>query len=499
MKVLTRLKILFVAFVVMLNADRGIAQSDSSATAPAGSASGATDAAVSLSKENPVSDAGYTSDANAVKQAAQMLLKESQNLQSSKAIISQMAAIQDLVTTASQYADEHASCVSRQALASNLCREETSPHLQETLNTMNTVAGMVASVAVKDACSTMAKALRLGQAGLTAYTAACSASRAACESSCSTVNSNLKKVSDAIAKISSSNTCVPAANLPPSMQIEIVNECSTYMKVMKAGLDSITPLVKKDSDVSDKMSIAKKAKVCTYTYATMVVSAATGVLSIMNSMKQSSQCDSASSGTTSTQTLAEKCAIEANKSTTECICYSNPRLTGCENSLEKAGQSAGSNLSAQSAVGATGTTTGGLSSADLSSSSRDPASANSSANTGGAGAPTGGGGGAGLGGGGGGFGGKSGDGSAADKKGLSANILGGVGSGGGGGGAWGSGSGSAAENSKYRSYLPGGDKDPSKMAGQQNWTKEVTGQGGKSNWEKVRDRYRDNNGSLLNN
>ena len=40
-------------------------------------------------------------------------------------------------------------------------------------------------------------------------------------------------------------------------------------------------------------------------------------------------------------------------------------------------------------------------------------------------------------------------------------------------------------------------KDPA-MNGN-SWANEVTGQGGKSNWEKVRDRYKDNNTSLLNN
>jgi hypothetical protein len=123
------------------------------------------------------------------------------------------------------------------------------------------------------------------------------------------------------------------------------------------------------------------------------------------------------------------------------------------------------------------------------------------ASAGGAPAPVGGGGGggAGLGGVGGGSG--SGRDPADDKTGqkaLNANILGG-GGGGGGGGGWGARGGGSDSSKGYRSYLPGGDKDPNKMAGQQSWTKEVTGQGGKSNWEKVKDRYRDNKSTLLSN
>ena len=77
---------------------------------------------------------------------------------------------------------------------------------------------------------------------------------------------------------------------------------------------------------------------------------------------------------------------------------------------------------------------------------------------------------------------------------MNANILGGEagGSGGGGGGGWNGGDGDPA----LRKYLPGGERDPSSMAGKA-MIKEVTSQGGKSNWEKVRERYRDNKPTLL--
>lgn len=48
------------------------------------------------------------------------------------------------------------------------------------------------------------------------------------------------------------------------------------------------------------------------------------------------------------------------------------------------------------------------------------------------------------------------------------------------------------EKSAYAAYLPGGEKDPQRtVAGESTWRKEVTSAGGKSNWQKTRDRYKD--------
>ncbi|MEN0059187.1 MAG: hypothetical protein AAGB31_10170, partial [Bdellovibrio sp.] len=56
------------------------------------------------------------------------------------------------------------------------------------------------------------------------------------------------------------------------------------------------------------------------------------------------------------------------------------------------------------------------------------------------------------------------------------------------------------DSENYKEYMPGGSKDPNRgMLGEQAWKKEVTGQAGKSNWEKVKDRYQDNKSSLLGN
>lgn len=57
-----------------------------------------------------------------------------------------------------------------------------------------------------------------------------------------------------------------------------------------------------------------------------------------------------------------------------------------------------------------------------------------------------------------------------------------------------------AADSPYRSYLPGGDKDPSKAAaaaGKANVQREITSANGKNNFEKIRESFRNHSKSLL--
>ncbi len=444
-------------------------------------------------------DGGYDEEAGAVKKMIEQINTLADEILPSEGQIPSRAAIKKAAGHATYYSLYHSPCTGAQSTAGTICRERTSPQLQDTLNSINTVASMITGVAVKDSCSTFAKIAKLGQMGLTAYTAACSAARAACEASCSSVKSNLDSL--LTLKIESFSACTGVgAN---ALELAAAQaKCASYTAAVKNLTDQIIPILTADAKKDDVKSVAMKNTACTYDYANMLVSAGAGIASMISGFNSGQNCDNQSNGTGDPAKVADntaKCAKPENAELPECLCLANPRLPGCANGLQKAGDGTTSNLTALSSPNANGDDKKN-SNLDLSG-SRDVASdkhANSDSGSGGAGAPLGGGG-SGLGGGGSGGGGGSaaGVGGAGDKKGLSANILGG-GSGGGGGGSWGAGGYSSESNAKLRPYLPGGEKDPNKMAGQQNWTKEVTGQGGKSNWEKVRDRYRDNNSSLLN-
>lgn len=399
-----------------------------------------------------------------------------------------------------KYASNRDNCISRQEKAAYACLENLSSNIQDAITAINPIAAMV-GVATNDACSGFAQAMNVAKGAMTAYTAVCGTMKAGCGLSCVAARDGLTSIVNAAKKELGSVTCVPKSTA--------VNNCQKYLAdyqnelniLIKNGTDDLTAN-------AEKTSVADKAEVCTKKYAALGLSALAGIGSLAQSMAQGKKCDEESNGTstaanTPTADLAEKCSKPENAQLPECLCMANPRLPGCANGLQKAGENSTiGSLSALSSPNANAANKNGLSGSDLMGGDAPAGDgrkvANDSSGSGAAGAPMGGSAGlSGSGGGGSGTGAPTGD--ANGKKGLDANILGGASGGGGGGGSWGMGSGSGSSDSKLRGYLPGGAQDPNKMAGQGNWTKEVTGQGGKSNWEKVRDRYRDNNPTLLNN
>lgn len=440
-----------------------------------------------------VSDEGYTDKANKLKGSVESVMGLAE---AAAAGGPDFASLKNLSQATSFYSNLHGTCVKSQSTASWLCREKTSPELQKTLNNINTVASMITGVAVQDACSNLAKIARLAQGGLTAYTAACSTARAACEASCSTVSNNLERI---VKMQVTAYGCGHAGPIPPAA----AGTCKSLGDALLNLDKEIQDLAGTDNSKADSKSIAKKNVACTYEYANMIVSAGAGIASMISSFKQGQQCDEESNGTgtdTTTTAAVDKCAdatVAANDP--ECICKANPRTPGCSNSYQKANDGSASRLTSQGAElgtanGAGTNTLPGIESDPLAG-LRDLASTNAGgSDSSGIGAPMGGG--SGLSGFGGGSGGGAGAQGEAAKKGLNTDILSGSGGGGGGGGF----GGFKGSDPKLRQYLPGGAKDPSQgMAGQQAWKNEVTGQGGKSNWEKIRERYRDNKNTLLNN
>lgn len=386
----------------------------------------------------------------------------------------------------SKYEGSVDSCVSRQSMASSLCMEQTSPHLQETLQGINTLVSGISSAAVSDSCSDFAKVMDLAKLGLTAYTTACGAARAACELSCSSAKEGLTQLQKLAG--SSVPACMDAGS----------SFCEPAREAIVTALGTLKSNIPKELAEADPRSVGKKSSQCTYKYAQLIASSTAGIISSIHTIGQANKCKEESAGTTAETVptdLAVKCQMTEYKETVECKCYENPRLSGCSNSLEKAGQN-----TSNGEFGSDGSTDRQTASAGnpvISGDGLDNPSAGGSGEGSSpmAGAPVGGGS-AGIGGGGGGGGGASGQSAGGAGKGLNTDILSGSG-GGGGGGSWGARFGSSSDDSKYRSYLPGGANDPNLAGGATS--KEVTGQGGKSNWEKVRDRYRDNNSTLLNN
>ncbi|WP_413576278.1 hypothetical protein ACLVWU_18005 [Bdellovibrio sp. HCB290] len=390
-----------------------------------------------------------------------------------------------------KYLDNWDTCVNGQKAAAYACLSNLSPNIQDGVAAINSLMAVAGAAAVKDSCSSMGKAMGIAQAALTAYTAACGAAKGHCGWYCSASMKALPQLQQAL---SGDYKC----------QNDQDPSCAQSMSRYADLRATLLNLAKQELAPKDVQSIAGKTEICTSKYAQLLLSAGTGIYGVVNAIKQANSCEDASNADSSvagSETTAEKCAVASNANLPECICLKNPMLEGCGSTAARASMNASEGgLSALSA-GSTEAGKDGLSAADLAVGGGEPdlgGARSPSSSAGGVGAPVGGGG-ANLGGGSG-FGGSGAAGEGKDaQKALDTNILGGSG-GGGGGGAWGSGGDGDGDKSGYRSYLPGGAKDPLKMnGGATNASKEVTGQGGKSNWEKVRERYQDNRSSLLNN
>ncbi|MGZ3773559.1 MAG: hypothetical protein ACXVCY_00905 [Pseudobdellovibrionaceae bacterium] len=391
------------------------------------------------------------------------------------------------------YKSSKASCTSRQSRAATACLERCSPKILESVPILNTLLSTVGS-AVADNCSKFASAMDVAKGIMTAYTAECGAFKYACDSACS---SSLKGLQEMQSLAEAAQAKIVCKN-----PVGSTNCFEDAQKKLKALIES----VKKELDTSNKKSVAGKQEICTGKYAQLLTSAVSGIGSLVNSMMQGKKCQNQTAGTPASVAVApltaDQCADPKNANMPDCICQKNPRTPGCANTFQKPGAN-GLNNQVTAASSPSGMSPVDRSLAGLQTNSGLPPINAGNVNDpgGGAAGPPVGGGGAGLGGGGGGAGGGPGSGNGeSGKNGIDLEKYSSGLAGGGGGGRYNGSSSGSNSSDKYRSYLPGGAKDPNRgIAGQQAWTKEVTGQGGKSNWEKVKERYNDNKNTLINN
>lgn len=366
------------------------------------------------------------------------------------------------------------SCISKHDLAANACLDGLSDNLKSVTSALGpAVAALSGAASANGSCDNFSKIMDLANKGLTAFNGACGAAKGFCQSSCQGAVDSLKNMSNLV----STDTCTG----DPS--------CSGQLIAQRQGL--LDAIKKESDDKNNTISSAGKAAMCKEKFAQLMAASAAGIASMIAGMMQGNQCEQQTAAAASTTV---DCTDPSQAQTPTCLCQANPRLQGCDNSLQKTGSSTGGSTTFGNTAANGGTKMGDNPNLALPPTapdvSRDPSSASASSLPGG-------GGGANLGGGSGLSGGGGGSGDGAAQKSLDTNILAGTSGGGGGGGGWGGGFGNSNSDEKYRSYLPGGSKDP-KLGGNA-WASEVTGQGGKSNWEKVRDRYRDNKPTLINN
>ncbi|MFS4457951.1 hypothetical protein [Bdellovibrio sp. HCB2-146] len=339
------------------------------------------------------------------------------------------------------YSASRKQCFADQVTASKICRSETNPNLQTTVMAINGLVG-VASVAMNDSCSKFKQAMGLANAAMTAYTVACGALRVKCNMSCSTAIKSLMKILDIAIKLNSavgseSLRCTPGLN--PSICYE------AGIQIAKAAQEIMTA-TKRDMATTDKLTLHGKQKTCEQSYGMLLASAGVGIMGMFKGLKEGKNCDedTNSSGGSSTST-APAAGVGTAASTTA---GNSPEL-------------AGSGSSTGTTSGTTTVATGTPSSYSTSSDGRIPTLVTVDPPTTTPDTPT--------------------SGTSDSLSRVKTQSRG-----------------TASEtpppgNPELRKFLPGGTHDPAAMAGTEKKEEhpDITGPGGKSNFQKMRIRFRE--------
>lgn len=395
-----------------------------------------------------------------------------------------------------------ASCNTRYKYAQAACLEELSPHIK---TGAAVVAGLLATYNMmkpKEACEKASTAMKAVTAALAAYNTACTATMMMCKSSCGEFVTTSET---AVAKLAACPSAALAGVDPASQAKEkgfCAKDATSIQAVMPIGSDML--------------------KTCS-SFTFNLVAAGAGLISTLQMLQKSQSCSDLTSAVDCTNPMNSflpqcqtnktiDCSLAENASTVTCICQINPLATGCPGApaagdsgtpLDGSGKTGGSTSSSLYKTGAslnTGTTYGQGAdySPDMLSGKTDESSNLVKGSAGGSGVSSGGSAG----------GassnakqvgptGKGGVDMASDGSNLNTNVLAGY-EGGGGGGRGGSGSSKKSSSSSLSNYLPGAKQDPNKNKVDTSLSQGISGAGGKTNFQKVNDRYRENRTSLMN-
>lgn len=378
-------------------------------------------------------------------------------------------------------------CTQSAMSARSACLATLSPKIQGAAGMIGIILGAVGTLkSPAQSCEKYNKAMKIAETALTAYNAICTAMQSSCETDCDA----------AIAKLSSDKTALAAK----STTLKAAPDPTAQSKLEATQIDTIDL----PANTTAEGIIQKDLATCKK-YKWNLAAAGVGLTNMIKQSAVSATCegqttvvDCAKDPYNAQCAKAMDCSKPENYQQTYCICQRSPNLPSCPgyngvNINTQANTSPNSN-NADTAKNPS------MPSLDSSSSipvvnAKAGGGIGTSNNSGGLLT--------GLGGGSGGSGSlgaaKTGGADAKKEKTLNANILGGY-DGGGGGGAGGTSSASrslASENSAYKSYLPGGAKDPSSAVSK--FAAEVTGSGSKTNFEKVTDMMTEKRPTLLGN
>ena len=356
-------------------------------------------------------------------------------------------------STRQAYVGDLLSCVTRTTAAKTLCLENSAPALGKFMNDygplIQAAGGAVSSIS--GSCEDLGKAINAANMAMSAYQVACASSQGLCESACTSVAKTYTSYNSAI------STAGATASIASGVH-------TTEMGIMKKN-ETVT----QGACVSFKVNTAN---------------AMVGIIAGVQSYAQAKSCE-----TKTAETGGIDCTNPQNASynSKACMCTRNELPAAeCQGmGVALSGGVKAPPISSGDRSGASVSGEGG--GPDLGIGPNDSPTASLGGSAGGAGAPVGGGSGAG---GGGAPGGGAQDGVSNPRR-INTNIIGGFGGGGGGGG----GTGGPGYGEVDAKLLKQAAEKSRSLASQT--PPQITGQAGRSNWEKVKSRYIDNTNRLI--
>lgn len=376
-------------------------------------------------------------------------------------------------------------CETSRKAAYAACASWLSPQIASFMSQYGEMAqmGLMVGGSIGDQCKGVGDMLNKASIVMGLYTAACKSAQSVCKSSCTKASSSGAKFATALKKDQAT-----AAQVVQIASSQGSPEGQRAVASLSTDVTLESAVAQMNKYSSSSLKFCAEFELSTGT-------AMMGAMQALQGVAKAKQCAEQNSNQADMSVNCQKPGAPGYDSN-QCKCARNElSAADCQGiNFNPNAINAGNRINAP---GGNGPEKNGGSPAGDDVDLGRPTASSSGTGAGGAqgapGAPVDGGGGA-LGGGGGGSGGAQ-DGSAAAKK-TNTNVFGGGFGGGGGGGGSGGGSGYGEMDEKLKQYMPGGKLDPNRSIASQ-LAKEVTPQGGRSNWEKVRLRYRDNYRSLM--
>ncbi|HPI40674.1 MAG TPA: hypothetical protein PLJ21_07705 [Pseudobdellovibrionaceae bacterium] len=390
----------------------------------------------------------------------------------------------DIESAYNKYKASYESCKRNQSIATYACLENLSPHIQAVIPAINMLTS-TASASTTKTCSNVKNTMDLVNKALTLFSAACGAGKMACVSGCGSAVTDLKTLQGLVEYKSTAVIQVYNARISASPGNPLNKQLGTGITTITNAQESFKAYSQPESVPGNKVAMAGKLETCSVQYAAILASAGVGIFSTIKSMKDAAKCKDQSDGT------GNKCEDPEQANTLVCVCEKNPRLAGCPNSLEKVDPNSLTQKFSTSADGGGGdaktpaiNAPGGLEDPFTNEKGTGSGGDSSLGSLGGAGGNSG----SSLG---------SGQGAEAGTGKKSAEVKLNDGTAGGGGrgvASWGS---NFSDPASRAALLKGDPAKAQALASMHQFKKEVTPGEGQSNWEKVKNRYRDNRHTLI--